>query len=70
MPATVMQEEVLNCDIIIGVQEEFEDTNGVIRTRKSNNDGQHNGQNEKDRRTNNDLQHTTQITKIEEQETH
>ena len=47
MPATVMQEEVLNCDIVIGVQEEFEDTNGVIRTRKSNNDGQHNGQNER-----------------------
>jgi len=68
MPATVKQEEGLNCDIVIGVQEEFQDTKGVIRTRKSKNDRQHNGQNEKDKRTKNDLQNTTQITKIEEHE--
>jgi len=36
--------------------EEFEDTKGVIRIRKSNKDRQLNGQEKKDKRTNNDLQ--------------
>jgi len=36
--------------------EEFEDTKGVIRIRKSKEDQQHNGQKKKDKGTNNDLQ--------------
>jgi hypothetical protein len=38
-------------------QEEFEDTKGVIKIRKSKKDKQHNGygQKKKDKRTNNDL---------------
>jgi hypothetical protein len=39
--------------------EEFEDTKGVIRIRKSKKNRQHNGQNKKDKRTNNNLQNTT-----------
>ena len=41
-------------DLII--KEEFEDTKGVIRFRKSNKKRQHNGQRKKDKRTNNELQ--------------
>jgi hypothetical protein len=41
--------------------EEFEDTKGVIRTRKSK-DRQRNCQKKKGKRTNNDLQKTTQKT--------
>ena len=37
-------------------EEEFEDTKGVIRIRKSMKERQHNGKNKKDKRTNNDLQ--------------
>ena len=37
-------------------EEEFEDTKGVIRIRKSKNNRQHNGQKKKYKRTNNDLQ--------------
>ena len=40
-------------------QEEFEDTKGVIRIRKSKKDRQHNDQKKKDKRTTNDLQSTT-----------
>jgi hypothetical protein len=36
-------------------EEEFEDSKGIIRIRKSKNDRQHNGQKKKDKRTNNDL---------------
>ena len=36
--------------------EEFEDTKGVIKIRKSKNDRQHNAQKKKYKRTNNDLQ--------------
>ena len=45
------------------VQEEFENTKGVIRIRKSKKDRQHNvnGQKKKGKRTNNDLQNTTCI---------
>jgi len=38
------------------LQEEFEDTKGVIRIRKSKKDRKHNGQKKKDKTTNNDLQ--------------
>ena len=38
------------------IQEEIEDTKGVIRIRKSKKEKQHNGQKKKDQRTNNDLQ--------------
>ena len=41
-------------------QEKFEDTKGVIRSRKSKNDRQYNGQKKKG---NNNLQSTTQKTK-------
>jgi hypothetical protein len=43
--------------------EEFEDTKGVIRIRKSKIDRQHNDQKKKEKRTNNDLQNTTYKTK-------
>ena len=39
-------------------EEEFEDTKGVIRSRKSKKDKQHNGQKKKDKRTNNTIQNT------------
>ena len=45
-------------------EEEFEDTKGVIRIRKSKN-RQHNGQNKQDKRTNNDLQNIHIKLKIE-----
>ena len=45
------------------VREEFEDTKGVIRIRKSKKDRQHNGQGENDKRTNNDFQNITHKTK-------
>ena len=38
------------------LQEEFEDTKGVIRIRKSKKDRQHNEQKKRDKKTNNDLQ--------------
>jgi hypothetical protein len=41
-------------------QEEFEDTKGVIRIRKSHR--RHNGQKKRNKRTNNDLQNITQKT--------
>ena len=40
------------------MEEEFEDTKGVIRIHKSKKDRQHNGQKKKYKRTNNDLQNT------------
>ena len=48
--------------ICVNKKEEFEDTKGVIRTRKSKNNRQHNGQKQKDKRTNNDLQNIIQKT--------
>jgi len=41
----------------------FEDTKGVIISRKSKKDRQYNGQRKKDKRTNNDLQNVTHETK-------
>jgi hypothetical protein len=38
------------------LQEEFEDTKGVIRIRKSKKDRQHNEQKKRDKKTNNDPQ--------------
>jgi hypothetical protein len=46
------------------MQEEFEDTEGVIRIRKSKN-RQHNGQKKRDKDTNNDLQNIHIKLKIE-----
>ena len=40
-------------------EKRFEDTKGVIRSRKSKKDRQYNGK-KKDKRTNNNLQNTTQ----------
>ena len=45
------------------MQEEFEDTKGVIRSRKSKKDRKHNGQTKMDKMTNNDLQNITHKTK-------
>jgi len=45
------------------LKEEFEDTKGVIRIRKSKKNRQHNGQ--KDKRTSNDLQSIHTKLKIE-----
>jgi hypothetical protein len=45
------------------MKEEFEDTKGVIRIRKSKKNRQHNREKKKYKRTNNDLQSTTQKTK-------
>ena len=39
--------------------EKFKDTKWVIRSRKSQNDRQSNGQNERDKKTNNDIQNPT-----------
>jgi len=50
--------------ILYTMQEEFEDTKGVIRIRKSKN-RQHNGQKKKYKRTNNDLQNIHIKLKIE-----
>jgi hypothetical protein len=43
-------------------REEFEDTKGIIRICKSNEDRQRNGQKGKDKMTTTDLQNTTQKT--------
>ena len=45
--------------------EEFEDTKGVIRSRKSKKNRKHNGQKKKYKRTNNDLQNMHIKLKIE-----
>jgi hypothetical protein len=44
-----------------GGKEKFEDTKGVIRSRKRK-DRQHNGQKKEDKRTSNDLQNTSHKT--------
>ena len=49
----------------IPIQEEFEDTKGVIRIRISKKNRQHNGQKKKDKGTNNDLQNIHIKLKIE-----
>jgi hypothetical protein len=47
------------------MSEEFEDTKGVIKDRKSKKDRQHNGRKKTDKRTNNDLQNIHIKLKIE-----
>jgi len=47
------------------LEEEFEDTKGVIRIRNSKKDRQHNVQNKTDTETNNDLQNIRHKSKIE-----
>jgi len=44
-------------------KEKFEDTKGVVRSRKSKKDRQYNGQKKKKKKTNNDPQNITQKTK-------
>jgi hypothetical protein len=51
--------------ILCLMQEEFEETKGVIRIRISKKNRQHNGQKKKDKRTNNDLQNKHIKLKIE-----
>ena len=52
------------------MEEEFEDTRGLIRIHKSKKDRQHNGQKKKYKRTNDDLQNTHIKLKIESHEPH
>ena len=47
------------------MQEEFEDTKGIIRIRKSKTNRQHNGQKKKYKRRNNNLQNIHIKLKIE-----
>ena len=54
-----------NTGLHIGLKEEFEDTNGIIRIRISKKNRQHNGQKKRDTMTNNDLQNIHIILKIE-----
>jgi len=42
--------------IYVVIEEEFDDTKGIIRICKSKKNREHNGQKKKDKRTNNDLQ--------------
>jgi hypothetical protein len=44
------------------IEEELEDSKGVIRIRKSKKDKQHNVQKKNDKRTNNDVQNITHTT--------
>jgi hypothetical protein len=46
--------------LFCGGNEQFEDIEGGIRSRKSEKDSQHNEQKKKDKRTNGDLQNTKQ----------
>jgi len=48
--------------LVQSLQEEIEDTEGVIRIQKSKKDRQHNDQKKKNKRTNNDLENTTHKT--------
>jgi len=50
-------------------EDEFEDTKGLIRIRKSK-DRQHNDQKKKDQRTNDNLQNITNKLKIRQHEPH
>ena len=56
---------LLQIIVLSVLQEEFEDTKGVIRNRVSKKNRQHNGQKKKDKRTNNDLQNIHIKLKIE-----
>jgi hypothetical protein len=51
-------------------EEEFEDTKGIIRIRKSKKDRQHDGQKKKDKRTHNYLENIHITLKIELHESH
>ena len=57
----VCQFKITNTNTCL-IEEEFEDTKGVIRIRKSK-DRQHNGKMKRDKKTNNDLQNNTHKTK-------
>jgi hypothetical protein len=48
-------QHILCCVFVRLVYEEFEDTKGVIRIRKSKTNRQNNGQKKNDKRTNNDV---------------
>jgi hypothetical protein len=59
-----------NSEFFCLLQEEFDDTNGVIRIHISKKNRQHNDQKEKYNRTNNDLQNIHIKLKIEYHEPH
>ena len=59
---TYMCASYMENDTFLIKEEEFEDTNSVIRIRKSKKDRQHNGQ--KYKRTNNDLQNIYYYIKL------
>jgi hypothetical protein len=65
-----MSETVLLLPNTDRLQEEFEDTKGVIRIRILKKNRQHNGQKKKYKRTNNDLQNIHIKLKIESHEPH
>jgi hypothetical protein len=54
----------------LSLQEEFEDTKGVIRIRISTKNRKHNGRKKNHKRTNNDLQNIHIKLKIEQHEPH
>ena len=56
---------IVSVNTSIFFQEEFEDTKGVIKIRKSKKNRQHNGQKKWDKRTYNDLQNIHIQLKIE-----
>ena len=55
-PVFQIIENSFQCNYNTRIQEEFEDTKGVIRIRISKKSRQHNGEKKKYKRTNNDLQ--------------
>ena len=59
------QSLLLQTIVLSVLQEELEDTKGVIRNRISKKNRQHNDQKKKDKRTNNDLQNIHIKLKIE-----
>jgi len=58
----ILYDETYICSLCLEtniLKETFEDTKGVIRIRKSENDGQYNDQKKKDKGTDKDLQNMT-----------
>jgi hypothetical protein len=47
---------IINCNELMDILEQFEDTKGAIKIRTSKKNRQHNGQKKKYKNTNNDLQ--------------
>ena len=67
-PSVLSMGFIMLVNVINNLYEEFEDTKGVIRIRKSKKDRQHNDQKKKDKMTNNDLQNIDIKPDIEQHE--